>query len=75
VDSCLGKDILPNVDLVISNNLDCCRYQKSHWAHTQWDMLESVDCWPMANIIHKTFGGKLMLVSAFSVTGRKVSSS
>jgi hypothetical protein len=32
-------------------------------------MLESVDCWPMAIIIHKTFGGKPKLVTALGVTG------
>jgi hypothetical protein len=32
-------------------------------------MLESVDCWPMAIIIHKTFGGRPKLVTAPGVTG------
>jgi hypothetical protein len=32
-------------------------------------MLESVDCWPMAIIIHKTFRGRPKLVTALGVTG------
>jgi hypothetical protein len=31
-------------------------------------MLESVDCWPMAITIHKTFGGRPKLVTAPGVT-------
>jgi|SRR5579871_3379197 len=33
--------------------------------------MESVDCWPMAITIHKTFGGKPKPVAAPSVTGGK----
>jgi hypothetical protein len=33
--------------------------------------MESVDYWPMAIIIHKTFGGKLKPVAASGVTGRR----
>ena len=34
-------------------------------------LMESVDYWPMAIIIHKTFGGKPKPVAAPSVTGRR----
>ena len=33
--------------------------------------MESVDYWPMAIIIHKTFGGKPKPVAASGVTGRR----
>lgn len=33
--------------------------------------MESVDYWPMAIIIHKTFGGKPKPVAAPGVTGRR----
>lgn len=33
--------------------------------------MESVDYWPMAIIIRKTFGGKPKLVAASGVTGRR----
>ena len=33
--------------------------------------MESVDYWPMAIIIHKTFGGKPKPVAASSVTGKR----
>jgi len=34
-------------------------------------LMESVDYWPMAIIIHKTFGGKPKPVAASGVTGRR----
>lgn len=37
--------------------------------------MESVDCWPMAIIIHQIFGGKPKLVSAFGRDRPLVSSS
>jgi hypothetical protein len=34
-------------------------------------LLESVDCWPMATIIHMTFGGKPKPIAASGVIGRR----
>jgi hypothetical protein len=34
-------------------------------------LVESVDCWPMAIIIHKTLGGKPKPITASGVIGRR----
>ena len=76
VDSCLGRDTIPRVVSGYHSNLDCCRCQKYPVGLcAQQVMLESVDYWLIANIIHKILGGKLKPVTVFWRDWWKVSSS
>jgi hypothetical protein len=48
------------------NNWLCDRCLRSCQLHAWQALLESVDCWPMAIIIHQTFGGKPKLVTVLT---------
>ena len=63
--------MLPNSCLVGVVDQACSWCLRSCRLQAQQALVESVDCWPMAIIIHKTLGGKPKLISASGVIGRR----